>query len=163
MVCCFFLPVLKFRDIHDSDIIANNSSCNTTLWKSKSLSPRSFEATRIYLFFWRLLLSKTFVTKNDFSLRTSFSLWDAKLNRYGLHGLLFFYFVVGKLYCSPRHDHFMGCWNYTEAGTRAFLPCPDIPGFAPDRKSVTSLSKNRTVIYSYLIVPHYLFYRLCNI
>lgn len=27
----FFLPVLKFRDIHDSDIIANNSSCNTTL------------------------------------------------------------------------------------------------------------------------------------
>lgn len=57
-----------------------------------------------------------------------------------------FDFVVGKLYCSPRHDHFMGCWNYTEAGTRAFLPCPDIPGFAPDRKSVTSLSKNRTVI-----------------
>lgn len=68
-----------------------------------------------------------------------------------------FDFVVGKLYCSPRHDHFMGCWNYTEAGTRAFLPCPDIPGFAPDRKSVTSLSKNRTVIYiaSWLFLTAY--------
>lgn len=74
-----------------------------------------------------------------------------------------FDFVVGKLYCSPRHDHFMGCWNYTEAGTRAFLPCPDIPGFAPDRKSVTSLSKNRTVIYSLLIVSHCLFYRLWDV
>lgn len=71
-----------------------------------------------------------------------------------------FDFVVGKLYCSPRHDHFMGCWNYTEAGTRAFLPCPDIPGFAPDRKSITSRSKNRTVISSLLTVSHCLFYRL---
>lgn len=130
-----------------------------------SLSLRSFEATRISFFFWRLLLSKTFVTKNDFSLRTCFSLWVAKWSRLGKKKCFTFLcdFVVGKLYCSPRHDHFMGCWNYTEAGTRAFLPCPDIPGFAPDRKSITSRSKNRTVISSLLIVSHCLFYRLWDI
>lgn len=48
----------------------------------------------------------------------------------------------GKLYCSPRHDHFMGCWNYTEARTRAFLPCPDIPGFAPDHSAYFDCLRN---------------------
>ncbi|XP_061193845.1 calcitonin receptor-like isoform X1 [Saccostrea echinata] len=35
----------------------------------------------------------------------------------------------GKLYCSPKHDDFLGCWNYTEAGTTASIPCPELPGF----------------------------------
>lgn len=35
----------------------------------------------------------------------------------------------GKSYCAPKLDHWMGCWNYTEAGTRATEPCPPIPGF----------------------------------
>ncbi|XP_022309182.2 calcitonin receptor-like isoform X1 [Crassostrea virginica] len=48
----------------------------------------------------------------------------------------------GKVYCSPRHDHFMGCWNYTEAGTRAYLPCPDIPGFAPDHQAYFDCLQN---------------------
>lgn len=36
---------------------------------------------------------------------------------------------TGKSYCAPKLDHWMGCWNYTEAGTRATEPCPPIPGF----------------------------------
>ncbi|XP_048754810.1 calcitonin receptor-like [Ostrea edulis] len=40
---------------------------------------------------------------------------------------------AAERYCPPRHDHFMGCWNYTDAGTRAYLPCPNIPGFAPEK------------------------------
>lgn len=35
----------------------------------------------------------------------------------------------GKSYCAPKHDDFLGCWNYTEAGSRASIPCPAIPGF----------------------------------
>ncbi|XP_061193960.1 calcitonin receptor-like [Saccostrea echinata] len=38
----------------------------------------------------------------------------------------------GLLYCTPRHDHFMGCWNFTLAGSRAYLPCPELPGFSTE-------------------------------
>ncbi|XP_048754809.2 calcitonin receptor-like isoform X2 [Ostrea edulis] len=50
----------------------------------------------------------------------------------------------GKLYCTPKHDDFLGCWNYTEAGTRASIPCPEIPGFQKSQKVYFDCTENGT-------------------
>ncbi|XP_062589322.1 calcitonin gene-related peptide type 1 receptor-like isoform X1 [Saccostrea cucullata] len=56
----------------------------------------------------------------------------------------------GKLYCSPKHDDFLGCWNYTEAGTKASLPCPEIPGFHKSQKVYFDCTENGT----WYVNPH---------
>lgn len=50
----------------------------------------------------------------------------------------------GGLYCESVWDGW-GCWNYTEAGTRAFINCPSyIPGFDPGLKAFKDCTDDGT-------------------
>lgn len=67
----------------------------------------------------------------------------------------------GKSYCAPKHDHFMGCWNYTEAGTRATLPCPYLPGFDFFQNATSDCRENGTWYVNPLTGSEFADYSAC--
>ncbi|XP_022309187.1 calcitonin receptor-like isoform X2 [Crassostrea virginica] len=68
----------------------------------------------------------------------------------------------GKLYCPPKHDDFLGCWNYTEAGTRAYIPCPEIPGFHKERNVHFDCLENGTWFVSPVTGREFADYSRCR-
>ncbi|XP_033762156.1 calcitonin gene-related peptide type 1 receptor-like isoform X2 [Pecten maximus] len=49
----------------------------------------------------------------------------------------------GEQYCNATSDIF-GCWNYTQAGTTAIIPCPEIPGMNPNEYAFKQCTENGT-------------------
>ncbi|XP_021376280.1 calcitonin gene-related peptide type 1 receptor-like isoform X2 [Mizuhopecten yessoensis] len=49
----------------------------------------------------------------------------------------------GEQYCNATSDIF-GCWNYTQAGTTAVIPCPAIPGMNPNEFAYKKCTENGT-------------------
>lgn len=60
--------------------------------------------------------------------------WNVETSCVDCNDRMFLLNIPGRLYCESVWDRW-GCWNYTLAGSRAFIPCPSyIEGFDSRRK-----------------------------